>query len=73
VKITEKKLREAQEVIEAMMDKCGLDTIRFNSMLPIYAFPANGKLTDSPIKNNSLPDLYISRLHELEGSQEPPF
>lgn len=75
MKITESKIREAQAVIEAVMVACDFDALE----LECYAHPEPYTMISGNEKlggvrsNPSLADLYINRLHELAGTEPPPF
>lgn len=70
MKLTEGKIKEAQEIIEAVMVECG-----FYSANIFSDGTAACCINDSwhYAAGKSLADVYINRLHELNGTQAPLF
>ena len=77
MKLTEGKIKEAQEVIEAVMAECGIDSIEF-STLTRESITADKTIYDT-FEGDDLATLYITRLYELDNKAHgtnhtpPPF
>ena len=67
MKLTEAKIREAQEVIEAVMRECDVSQIRIRGIITFM----DGET--ALCSDYDLANLYIKRLHELAGTDAPPF
>jgi len=67
MKLTEGKIREAQEIIEQVMADCQYSSIEFNSTRVMTT------ADDSVTAGADLSIIYIYRLHKLNGTQAPPF
>lgn len=73
MKLTEGKIKEAQEVVKAVMDECKITSIHVRDSREIRERFVLW-LTDGDITyGDDLATLYINRLHELNGTQAPPF
>lgn len=71
MKLTEGKIKEAQEIIEAVMEECKFAILEFGGFAKTCS-GYTGEL-DGMQQNDDLATLYINRLHELAGTQAPPF
>lgn len=67
--IKESAIKQAQEIIEAVMKECDFSNITFIKALGVAVEPY-GK---NKIWADFLSDLYINRLHELSGTEPPQF
>ena len=66
--IKESAIREAQEIIQAAINDAKLFTVVFRpeGMIAYRSIYIQ-------LEGDSLADIYINRLHELDGTPPPPF
>ena len=69
MKLTEAKIKEAQAVIEAVMEECNFWSIDFSDTPWVSCYPNKA----CSIHGDDLAELYVNRLHELAGTTPPPF
>ena len=67
--LTEEKIKQAQEIVEAVMSECDLMGINFSAAYGVMLVTKRW----SDIEGDDLATLYINRLHELAGTTPPPF